>query len=116
MFTCPKCGQKLKTLHERVYGEKPHYVPSGYHCETCKIYYNAKTNQKSKVENLTIKNAVGGQTAIEQNRIRPLHKPHANAAQNECVENSLSSSSNLMRDSGWGEIRTLDHLCVRQVS
>jgi hypothetical protein len=121
MFTCPKCGKKIKTMYERVFGEKPHYEPAGYRCETCKIFYDvdAKTSRivsgVAKIESVGVRQEV----ADEQERMRLLHKPHAIDAQNACANvglDSMSSSSNAMRENGWGEIRTLDHLRVRQVS
>ena len=125
MFTCPKCGQKLKTLHERVYGERPHYVPSGYHCETCRIYYDAGTKLKSK--------AVYGATRTSTNnevrepellagpedtrRMRSLQTTNAIAAQNEC-ENESAEIMQLgianMREYGPRGTRTLDQLLRRQ--
>ena len=97
MFTCLKYGRKLKTLHVRVYGDKNRYEPSGYHCQTCRIYYDAKTNNASKavygvakIANQP-KNDIGGlaltETAfesLEPKRMRSMHKPNAYLAQNAC--------------------------------
>ena len=87
-----KCGRKLKTLHIRVYGDKNHYEPSGYHCQTCRIFYDAKTNNASKaVYGVAPKNALGGLAVIETafeslepKRMRSMHKPNAYLAQNAC--------------------------------
>ena len=93
MFTCLKCGRKLKTLHIRVYGDKNHYEPSGYHCETCRIYYDVKTNNASKAVYgvAKSKNNLGGLTAGENafeteepERMRSMHKPNAYRTQNAC--------------------------------
>ena len=122
MFECKKCGKKLKTLHERVYGEKPHYVPSGYHCKACRIYYDAETNQASKaVYGVARKNELGGLPAEISctERMRTLHEPFIPAAQTayENTKPHADVSEPLAHEkSGWGEIRTLDHLRVRQVS
>ena len=90
MFTCLKCGRKLKTLHVRVYGDKNHYEPAGYHCETCRIYYDAKTNSASKAVYgvAKLKNAESGLVTAfeteEPERMRSMHKPNAYLAQNAC--------------------------------
>ena len=86
MFSCPKCGRKLKTLHERVYGEKPHYEPAGYHCQTCRIFYDGATKQPSKAvyEVAKQKNQLGGLVANEKPLEITVHKAHAVAAQNAC--------------------------------
>ena len=121
MFTCPKCGKKLKTLHERVYGEKPHYQPAGYHCKTCRIYYDTEKHASKAVYGVARKNELGGLPAenSEIERMRSLHKPHSILSKNECENSNTPTivSEPLVHEvSGWGEIRTLDHLCVRQVS
>ncbi len=90
MFTCLKCGRKLKTLHERVYGDRPHYVPVGYHCETCRIYYDAKSKKTSQAvygvssipkvaKHNTPKNEQGGIIVAATSEA---NKSHANAALN----------------------------------
>ena len=113
MFTCPKCGQKLKTLHERVYGEKPHYVPSGYHCKTCRIFYDASTKQTSKAVYgvADAKKELGGVRLVaafeDQERIRKsLHKTHANAASTACGDSAavfshVESSAIERRENKW---------------
>lgn len=114
MFTCLKCGKKIKTLYERVFGEKPHYEPKGYCCETCRIFYDADTRQVSRMVSgvAKAKNDVGG---LQTLAAKSVHEPHANAAQNACesdqermqkpeLVNAGSSSSNSMKASGWGEI------------
>src|SRR5687767_7569717 len=119
MFTCPKCGKKIKTMYERVFGEKPHYEPAGYRCDTCRIFYDAETKQTSRmVSGVAKKDQDGVRSTVavlQQERMQTLHKSHAIDAQNACENvgvSSMSSSSTAMRRNGWGEIRTLDHLRV----
>ena len=119
MFTCLKCGRKLKTLHVRVYGDKNHYEPSGYHCETCRIYYDAKTKSASKAvygvaQTQAVlanrKNDISGLAALENayenaetERMRTVHEPNAFLSRSAC-ENEIGSvslqNSELMRE--WG--------------
>lgn len=123
LFDCLKCGRKLKTLHKRVYNfDKAHYEPRGYHCETCRIYYDAKSKQASKaVYGVAPKNELVAQSAIdnayENDRIRSLHETHANAAQNECETMNapiLSAKDQVHEISGPRGTRTLDQLLRRQ--
>jgi len=101
MQDCEKCGRKIKTLYERVFGERPHYEPNGYYCVTCRIFYQVGAVKKD---------AGGLVTAV-----KPLHKTHANAAQNACVTEQ-ERMQNALEPTKIEHERTLDHLCVRQVS
>jgi hypothetical protein len=74
MFDCKKCGKKVKTSYERVFGEKPTFEPVGFYCHTCGIFYDAKTKKASKVVYGVAKNDVGGLPAIETKRIQTLHR------------------------------------------
>ncbi len=108
MFICLKCGKKLKTLHERVYGDRPHYVPAGYHCETCRIYYDVKTNKTSqavygaaKVKKVLgglpakeVESAIEQQNAYENHHMRSLHRPYAISSESECENESGDFSQN----------------------
>ena len=122
MLTCKKCGKKAKTSYERVFGEKPTFEPVGFYCHRCGIFYDAATKLASKVVYGVAKKDDGGvrlEVAADQERIRLLHKPSTFSTKNvyESNQNDLVvSSSRNARESGWGEIRTLDHLRVRQVS
>lgn len=53
----------MKTMYERVFGEKPHYQPKGYACDTCHILYDAGNKQGSRIVYGVAKNDVGGLTA-----------------------------------------------------
>ncbi len=116
MQECKKCGRKIKTLYERVFGERPHYEPSGYVCRTCRIFYDAKTSQTARaVSGVTAKNAVGVPNAFETERMQTAHEPHAIAAQN-AYGLEQERMRNVLEPSKIEHERTLDHLCVRQVS
>jgi hypothetical protein len=66
-------------MYERVFGEKPHYEPAGYRCETCKIFYDADTKQVSRMASTVAKKELGGISlvAADTERMQKLHEPHA---------------------------------------
>ena len=88
MFTCLKCGKKIKTLYERVFGERSHYEPSGYRCDTCHIFYDAETKQTSRmVSGVAKKDQDGVRSTVavlQQERMQTLHKPNAVLSQTAC--------------------------------
>jgi hypothetical protein len=99
MFDCLECGRKLKTLHARVFGEKPHYEPAGYHCEKCRTYYDASTKQASKtVYGVVRKNEQGGLLVAAENSA--VYEPHANAALNACESEQERMRNTIVTSNG----------------
>jgi hypothetical protein len=79
MFTCPKCGKKIKTVYERVFGDKPHYEAAGYRCETCKIFYDTDA-KASRIVSGVAKKENGGvrpMVAAEQERMQNRNEYYA---------------------------------------